>query len=238
MEWLLLLAILSLLYSMHTFGIKVLSFNSFVLIFFLFNLVLMVRLNLFQTRHSFIEQRSLASFLLFGYLILCECGFRQSSLKTKPTSYLLSPTTLFSLITIVLMLGFSSLLFSKILFVSLGVFFFKYLHPQALGSKTFFHVLFFLFFFIWGIYFTFFYLMYSRVAVLSTEIFYIFTDTFSFVNTFCYKKLIFKLLESVTFSIVSEGIRTFGIFFGTTVSVFLNNWFLLYIIYVLFILLW
>ena len=235
-EWLLLLAILSLLYSLHRFGMRTLSFNSFVLIFFLFNLVLMVRLNLFQTRHSFIEQRSLATFLLFGYLLFCECIFRRTYLNKTTTKYLIDRRVFALLFSFVIVIVFFALLFSKMFFLFLGVFFFRYLHPQAILYKTVGHILFFLFFFIWGIYFTFFYLIYTKVTALPDNVFYIFTDTVKFLSTFCFKKLEFKLLESVSFLVFSESIRQFTIFFGTAVSVLLNNWMLLYILCVLVIL--
>lgn len=234
-EWLLLLAILSLLYSMHKFDIKFLNFNAFILTFLLFNLVLMVRLNLFQTRHSFIEQRSLAILLLFGYILFYECILRITSLNKKPNTYLVGWSFAVILIIVGLSLISTSLLMSKVFFIFLGIFFLRYLHPGAIPSKVALHVFFFLFFFVWGIYFTFFYLTYTKITPFSKDVLFIFTDTFNFIGSFCFKKMEFKLLESVSFVVSSETMRTFSIFFGTTVSVLLNNWVLLYIAFTLLI---
>ena len=222
-EWILLLAILGTLYSLHTPIVSTLKFNAFLLIFLLFNLVIMVRLNIFQTRHSFIEQRNLSSFLLCGYLLFFESISRNPFLNKKAsTGQIRMPGAIIFLVFIGSAL-FAGLLFAKTCFIGSGAFFLRYLYPKTMGHRAALHALIFIFFFMWGTYFTFFYLNYQKITQILVDLPYLFTDSISFIKNFFFKNFEIKLLESVYFLVSCETTRTFPIIFGTTVSILMNN---------------
>ena len=198
-EWILLLAILGILYSLHTSIVSTLKFNGFLLIFLLFNLVIMVRLNIFQTRHSFIEQRSLSSFLLCGYLLFFESISRNPFLNKKPSTRQIRMPGAIAFLVFIGSALLAGLLFAKTCFIGSGAFFLRYLYPKTMGHRAVLHALIFTFFFMWGTYFTFFYITYQKITHVPLDLPYLFTDSISFVKIFFLKTLKLSYWSRYTF---------------------------------------
>lgn len=135
------------LIKVHTFSNLQLILNKFNLILALLNLVLIVRLNLLQTRHSFIEQQSLVFVIMLIYYFLSQTAVkafpRQASYVDLSTNY-----NLFTIVFLALPLFvWCGTLLLKHVLVLVSVFLINRLRPGFLLFKTYSHILFISFFF-------------------------------------------------------------------------------------------
>ncbi len=234
-EWLLLLTIIYTLKKLHSFNIFGLIYNHFLPIFFLFNLILVVRLNVFQTRHNFIEQQNISLMLLFSYSVfLFLLLSTKSKFKYSQCNFLFY-FNIFPLYLIILIIYFYPLLSCKYFNIFLFSFFLKYFKPKFILWKLYLHLFFFSFIYVWSIYFNFFFLVYTKSLELILELPLIFNNIFLFNDFFSTSTFSFKLLESVSFKLTYSMFRQFLVLFGLNSQLFLNNFYLLVFIPLFFI---
>lgn len=213
-EWLLLLAIFYSLWCIHKAVSSVKSWNFLWALFFLLNLILLVRLNLISTRHNFIQNSKLSLVIFFIYVVVLGCaataGVDRSNLLTHPS------------VVIIFFTLYSSLLFLKSFCWLYFLFFLLKSNSAMFLRKFYIHFVVFVFFAVWNIYFTYFYILYGQVQNLYT---YCLVGLDHLV--ICSKQFVtnprFSDLEGVTFSVFTDTFRIFRFTFDTTCFVILNN---------------
>ncbi len=220
-EWLLLFTIMYLLRKIHTFSTFNLIYNKFLLIFFVFNLILIVRLNIFQTRHNFIQQKNISLVLLFAYLCFSLFFFKNSVDLAKSSINFFSYLKLSFLIIVI---NVNYLITLKFICTLLFFYCIKGLKPRFFAFSSYFHYIFFSFFFLWNIFFIFFYLIYTKLTDIGLGTPYIFNHMYFFQsNYYFFNDHLFNILESVSFTSFFEVFRNFSVIFKLNLSVILNN---------------
>lgn len=226
-EWLLLVVILYVITKLHIFNEHKVVYNKFILIFGLLNIVLIIRLNIFQTRHSFIEQQSLILIIILIYNAILKKFWRYKHFNScKSNVYATKGFIIYFLLTIVIILGVGVLLV-KYLFIVFTVFFLNQTRPGFLLSKSYLHLYTISFFYAWNIYFTFFFLFYEKTQIILAESPQIFNSMVIYLKYFTKKVSSFALLENVTFSISQEFCRCFNLVSNTLLFIKLNNVYLI-----------
>lgn len=226
-EWLLLVAIIYSLWCIHKSVFCFKSWNFLWVLFFLLNLILLVRLNLISTRHNFIQNSNMSLVVFFFYLAFLFCiavvEIRRSNLRIYPLALCICVTF------------YNSLLFFKSFCWLYLLFFLVKSNYKMFLRKFYMHFVVFVFFAIWNIYFTYFYILYGQVQNLYTY-FLVGLDHLAI----CSKQFVtnppYRDLEGVTFSTFTDTFRMFCFTFDTTCFVVLNNFTLTIFVFFYFLL--
>lgn len=220
-EWLLLLVLVYCLFKVHTPLSFFQSANNFLILVFLLNLIVIVRLNFLPTRHSFIQNTNLFFYVVLGYYSTIFACWQ------KPGAHPCGSNVLFRVV--LALTAFSKLLLLKVFFLtSLNFLLFKS-RPKFFKTGLFGHLALLVFFVIWNVYFFYFDISYGRTYTVVQGL-------NVFVDELCVqsRQLVssrkwFKDLEGVRFMMQDLSARQFKISLNLTVSVVLNNAHLLYV---------
>lgn len=214
-EILLLLSILYLVWKLHTPVNSCSYYNTFLVIFIVLDLILVVRLNLLPTRHNFIQQTNTLTFVAFIYLCLVFLHLRLVFASNRLTNIPFSIGVLLSFI--------SSLISFKYLWLLITLFFIRFLKPNYFTTKLHTHVIIFVFFLLWGVFFVFFFLTYSNSTPLNYKIIQIFSDYILGITNYAQTSSKLVALEAVSFIVDSQAGRIFSLWPTTMSLVVLNN---------------
>lgn len=213
-EWLLLLAIFYSVWYLHKMGCFLKVWNLAWFFFFIVNLILIVRLNLIPTRHNFIQASSVCLIVFLVYTLLLSF-IAQGHWKNTYLSYSLIFTCVF--VTL-----YFNLLFLKSFCWIYTLFFLFNSGPKTFLKKLYMHFVLFIFFALWNIYFTYFYILYAQISELYTNVLYQYEHfTLHYKQFIVYSHL--KDLEGVDFITLSDTLRVFRFTFETTCFVLLSN---------------
>lgn len=226
-EWLLLLAIIYSLWRIHKSVPSLKSWNFLWALFFLLNLILMVRLNLISTRHNFIQNSSLSTVIFFCYLVVLVCT---AAVEVGRSNFQAHP-----LWVVIFFLLYSNLLFLKSFCWFYFLFFLLKSNPNMFLRKFYMHFIVFVFFAIWNIYFSYFYILYGQVQNLHTS-FLVGLDHLVMCSKQFVANPFYRDLEGVTFSTLTNTFRMFRFTFDTTCFVLLNNFTLTLLVFFYFLL--
>lgn len=188
-EWLLLFNITYILFRLHS--LRYFTSIQCPSLFFLIiiNMIIVVRLNLLPTRHSFIIAPNTILYIICIYtvslFILC-----QSNLKLKIDVKLVS-------IMFFLFLISNLLWFWKLFLLNLMTFFISKITSKLILNTLVLHFFIFLFFLIWNIYFPFFFIYYTYKNILNLSLSIFINNLHLSPEVFYAKQRIFSLLESV-----------------------------------------
>ncbi len=213
-EWLLLLAIFYSAWCLHKIFYLRKFWNWAWFFCLIFNLILIVRLNLIPTRHNFIQSSSLYA-VIFALYFFFLINLSQMQLCTlRLTTYAF---TLFVVVgcycNLLLFKSFSWIYFLFFLFRSTS---------RTFLNNFYLHFLFIFFFSVWNVYFTYFFILYSQFQILHTNLtVYVEQLILSSKQFICLPK--FKGLESVDFSNFTSTVRIFRFTFEVNCFVLLNN---------------
>lgn len=226
-EVLLLLTIIVILLRLHTYGAKLQTYSSLLSLLLIFNLILIVRLNLLPTRHNFIQQSSTFTILVFIYLAIVFISFNVGGIYIELESRRLNVGLFLSF--------FLTLLAFKFLWLICIVFFFKTLKPVFFERHLYQHIIIFLFFIVWNIYFTFFFLHYASFSGINSQISFLFDGYFSQFRDYILRGLKSSPLESVLFLVKGDAFRVFNLIANMFCFVTMNNATLLIALIIFFV---
>lgn len=227
-EWLLLFSVLYTLWLIHTHSVSSNKLNYLLSLFMLVNFILLVRLNLLPTRHNFIQNSNLCFWVFSIFVVLTFTIYQVTFASTV--------SMLRVLVVLILFFINSNLTLSKCFTsVYISLFIFK-TFPGFFTRKFYLHVCVFLFFFLWNIYFPYFYIGYEIYQNLITD----FSVTAHYLNLINKHISVlvtnFKDLEGVVFSVFGDAERLFKLKFNLNCFVLLNNFYLLPVIILYFLL--
>lgn len=213
-EWLLLLAIFYSFWYLH----KIFCLNKFWnhawFFCLMFNLILVVRLNLIPTRHNFIQSSSLYAIILAFYFFFL-VKLSQTHLFRLPLGVSLP------ILFLILVCCGSLTLFKSFSWVYFLFFLIKSTSRTFLRN-FYLHFLLILFFSVWNIYFSYFFILYGQVQNLYTNTtLYVQQLTILGKQIICWPK--FLNLEGVDFLTLTDTIRSFRFTFEVSCFVLLNN---------------
>jgi hypothetical protein len=220
-EWVLLLIIFYLLYTMHTTWNWSNNLFNCIIFFILLNLVIIIRLNLLPTRHSFIQNPNIFLLMFYTYLVLIFAVNQVNSVMS------VSFTQLFSNLLVITQLN---LLVCKVVMLQYLVFFVTKSNNKFLYFKLYTHVIFFTFFLIWNIYFGYFYISYSDSVNLLLDLRLILNELVIDNKEYIFFNDFFKALEGVMFVILDDASRSFSIVWGLNCLVYLNNFVIVFLV--------
>lgn len=226
-EWVLFMTIIYLLWKIHNFPLNSRLYNSFIVPFLLFNLIVLIRLNIFQTRHNFIEQKTLyllVFFFYFSFFIFINKSFNKLNFSNNLFYVVLGSFSLY----------FYPLLFFKYYTLLFILLFVRWIQSLESFNKLLLHLFIFSFIFSWTIYFTFFFIHYRHITLTSIITPLYFFNYYSFGSDFFINSFLLKPLESVNFNNLVDCFRFFHIYFNNTVFINLNNVLLLYLLFIIF----
>lgn len=223
-EWLLLLVLCYYLFKVHVLVHVRAVVNPCFLLVFLLNLILVVRLNLLPTRHSFIQNTNVFIYVMSAYyslLFLCW----GSKLCAVSVQNAIPPTTASLAVA-------SNLFFGKIFFLINLVFLLVKLTPKFFTKSLYSHLALIAFFLVWNVYFFFFELYYHKSQTLLQGLGVFTEELWLHTKQLVTRTAHFKDLEGVSFVLQDYAVRSFRISNNLIVSVVLNNIYLLYLFFV------
>lgn len=180
----------------------------------MFNLILVVRLNLIPTRHNFIQSSSLYAIILAFYFFFL-VNLSQTHLFRLPLGVSLP------ILFLILVCCGSLTLFKSFSWVYFLFFLIKSTSRTFLRN-FYLHFLLILFFSVWNIYFSYFFILYGQVQNLYTNTtLYVQQLTILGKQIICWPK--FLNLEGVDFLTLTDTIRSFRFTFEVSCFVLLNN---------------
>lgn len=227
-EWLLLMCIIYSLVHFHKPIHSKKILQPVQVLFILLNFILIVRLNLIPTRHSFIQNTDLVLWVLWCYLVSFLTAWQSSTIHalsilklTKLTSFLLLN---------------SKLLWCKLWLILYSVFYAATGTPNFFKKKLSIHFFIFLFFLLWNIYFSYFFILYELDYLLNSDLSVFKEQITTQFKQFNLRGGVYRDLEGVTFTLVDRSVRTFSLLWGLGCSVLLNNFLLVFLLVLFFFL--
>lgn len=179
-----------------------------------FNLILVVRLNLIPTRHNFIQSSSLYAIIFALYFFFL---VNLSQIQLRRLRLIISLPTL-----LVILVCYSSLPLVKSFSWVYFLFFLARSTSRTFLHNFYLHFLLILFFSVWNIYFTYFFILYGQFQNLYTNLtIYAQQLIISSKQSICLPR--FKELEGVDFLTLTNTIRIFRFTFEVSCFVLLNN---------------
>lgn len=223
-EWLLLLVLLYCLIRAHTQLNFFQSANNFLILVFLLNLIVIVRLNFLPTRHSFIQNTNLFYYIVLGYYSTIFACWQKPS--AHPCGSQMLPQAALALT------AFSKLLLLKFFFLTSLSFLLFNSRPKFFRVGLFGHLVLAVFFVIWNVYFFYFDISYGRTYTVVQGLNVFVDELYVQSRQLISSRKWFKDLEGVRFILQDLSARQFKISLSLTVSVVLNNAHLLYVFFV------
>lgn len=231
-EWILISSILYILYFLHIWSLQLRVVNFFYCLLLLLNILFLVRLNFLPTRHNFISTKLTVYMLFFIYIIFLEF-FNSISVFFKKYNYFTWTKLLFLFFVLLVFIN-NFLLLCKYISICFILSFFIF-RINSLVKGYYFHLFFMTFIFLWIVFFNFFFLNYKYlVPVLPVDLI-IFSSNLSLIYVFFKQSFFFKLLEFVTFTLSEYAYSLFLNIPNYSVTIILNNFYLLILLYLGFV---
>lgn len=197
----------------------------------LLNFVLLVRLNILTTRHSFITNYHVSAFVIVLYLTIGHIFSKRWSSKVpvQPQIYVLK------LLSIILISLMQFLYLIKYL-LTLTFFFVKsFLKPKFFSNYGYLHFVFFCFIWGWCIFFVFFFINFYNTEHFTFLSHSIYSEVCLILFELATRVKSFSLLEQAPFNLYDLVYRLGSISFNYTIVVQLNNWALLWLVFLFLI---
>lgn len=226
-EWLLFAKVIYVLFTLHYLRNQHFTLNENIIPSILLSIIFLVRLNIIQTRHSFISSYATVYIILFFYIVCCRILFFQvkTSNSSMNTGVLLAMFFTFIFTCNYMLLAF------KYIFVLFLCVLLTFMRHFFLTRYVYLHLFLIVWSFIWSAYFTFFYLQYLGSLNVSTS--WSSITEFAYVAQFIYQlSSTLHQLEGVVFLSLYESTNTFFAMFSTAIAVFFNNYTLFYIFFI------
>jgi len=235
-EWLLVFIIFIILIYLHTYSTNLSKLYFGFFVFLTFNVLMLIRLNLITTRHSFLANYSSIYFIVFLYystILMLSFNFK----VFKTIWHFPFDLGLYLGLVLTTFLTKNTSIYLKIFFYEVLNFFYKKIQTINYNFRIkFFHFFLVCFLFVWQIFYFYFFLNFSLVQLAGVSANYINSKTMSSLNS--YSKLLNKdeTLDQIVFKCNSINFYKFSqIKNSMAYYVFFNNSVYVYIFLVLFL---
>lgn len=230
-EWILFLIIFQLIFCIHSIRFE----NNVINILFSVNILLyfliLIRLNLITTRHSFLSNYNLNFFVYSLYVNLYLISLNVNKWKNLNYCNSLQWWNL----CIMLNFFFNKFFINWIILLYFNYFFFFFiLYYYKISSPTirYFHFFLFIFVFFWKSFYNSFFLFY-KINFFTLHNYYIYSKTILFENLYWHKSNSIELLEKVDFFINNNSISGSFLIKSFSKTLIFLNWFCLLSIFII-----